>query len=72
MHDLYNEEMYRRLQCEDLLREAEHERLISSYEKMQVNKHNTLNSRVHDVRILWVSVTREPVKKNHWQITLEV
>jgi hypothetical protein len=72
MHDLYNEEMYRRLQGEDLLREAEQERLISNYKKMQVNQHNRLDSRVQNARILWVSVTMKTVKKNHWQITLEV
>jgi len=72
MHDLYNEEIYRRLQNEDLLREAEQERLILNYEKMQVNKHNRMNNRVQAVRMLRVSVTREPVKNNHRQITLEV
>jgi hypothetical protein len=72
MHDLYNEEIYRRLQNEDLLREAEQERLILNYEKMQVNKHNRMNNRVQAVRTLRVSVTREPGKNNHRQITLEV
>ena len=67
MHDLYGDEMYHRLRCEDLLREAEYERLISSIEKMRVNNRGN-----HGIHRLSITLMTEPVKKNNRQIILEV
>ena len=64
MHDIYGIEMYHRERSEGLLREAEHERLISEVEKMQADKHG--------VRRLRITVEMKPVKNNDRQIVWEV
>ena len=64
MHDIYGMEMYSRERCKDLMREAEHERLISEVEKTQADKHGSYRLRI--------SIEMKPVRKNNRQIVWEV
>lgn len=64
MHDLYGDEMYHHERCNDLLREAEHERRISRAGKVRADRDG--------VRMIRISIETGTEKENNRQIIWEV